>query len=135
MSKVSIDALASEVNKIMTEFETATDESIEKAMKTASKMAVEELKVANPAGSGKYGDWKEYNKGWKATKQSKKRKYPITYIHNATHYQLAHLLEKGHAIVNKKQGGRTKTESFEHIAPVAEKAEDLFFSEAVKEIK
>lgn len=42
-------------------------------------------------------------------------------VFNKKHYRLTHLLEFGHA---KQNGGRTR--SFPHIAPVNEKAVDIF---------
>lgn len=117
MSKVTVDKLASEITKVLEEFKDFTEEAVDKGVSETAQEAVKELQNAHPAGSGKYGSWdKKYNKGW--TVKKTKRDKTAT-IHNATDYQLTHLLEKGHAL---KGGGRTK--AFPHIAPVAEKCED-----------
>ena len=88
-----------------------------------SQTALKKLRSAHPAGSGEYGSWDKYNRGWTVMKT--KRDKTAT-IHNATDYRLTHLLEKGHAKVN---GGRTR--AFPHIAPVAEECED----ELIKNIR
>lgn len=127
-SKVTVDQMASEMNKILEEFADFTDEAVDKGVSETAKDAVKELRGAHPAGSGKYGSWdKKYNKGWKVTQTKTDLRYhKKATIHNATDYQLTHLLEKGHAL---KGGGRTQ--AFPHIAPVAEKCED----ELIKNIK
>lgn len=132
MSKVSVDDLAKEINKIMDDFAGATEEACESGVKTTAKDAVKKLHSAHPSGSegqpsGKYGSWNEYNRGWTVRKEPKKRQKGIlSIIHNKDHYMLTHLLEKGHAKIN---GGRTQ--SFSHIAPVAEEAEE----ELIKNIR
>ena len=123
-TKVKVDNLASAVMKALEEFSDFTDEAVDKGVSETAKDAVKKLQNAHPEGSGQYGSWDiSYNKGWtvKKTKRDKKAT-----IHNATDYQLTHLLEKGHAKVN---GGRTR--AFPHIAPVAEECEDAL----VKNIK
>ena len=123
-TKVTVDKLANEVNKVFEEYIGFTEEAVDKGVSETADEAVKELRNAHPAGSGQYGSWdKKYNKGW--TVKKVKRDKTAT-IHNATDYQLTHLLEKGHA---KKNGGRTR--AFPHIAPVAEKCEDAL----IKNIK
>lgn len=126
--KVTVDELASAIMKELEEFQNVTDEAVEKGVSETAKDAVKELQNAHPSGSGRYGSWdKKYNKGWKVMQtKTDKRYHKKATIHNATDYQLTHLLEKGHALRN---GGRTR--AFPHIAPVAEKCED----ELVKNIK
>mgnify|MGYP003295658549 CR=1 FL=1 len=126
--KVTVDELASAIMKELEEFQNVTDEAVEKGVSETAKDAVKELQNAHPRGSGRYGSWdKKYNKGWKVMQtKTDKRYHKKATIHNATDYQLTHLLEKGHALRN---GGRTR--AFPHIAPVAEKCED----ELVKNIK
>jgi hypothetical protein len=126
--KVKVDNLAKEILQTMEEFADFTEEAVDKGVSETAKEAVEELRNAHPSGSGQYGSWDEsYNKGWKVMQtKTDKRYHKKATIHNATDYQLTHLLEKGHAL---RSGGRTR--AFPHIAPVAEKCED----QLIKNIK
>lgn len=123
--KVKVDNLTKAILTELEKFKDVTDEACEKGVSETAKTAVKELQNAHPIGSegqpsGKYGSWDEYNKGWKVMQtKTDKRYHKKATIHNATHYQLTHLLEKGHALV---KGGHTA--AFKHIAPVAEKCED-----------
>lgn len=122
MSKtIKPDQLAKEIEQALADFAGVTEEACEKGVADTASDAVQALRNAHPAGSGDYGSWdKRYNKGWKIMQtKTDKRYHRKATIHNATDYQLTHLLEKGHAKVN---GGRTR--AFPHIAPVAEKCED-----------
>lgn len=81
------------------------------AKETAQEL-VADLKKSSPKRTGKYA------KGWRIKKSGK------TYIvHNATNYQLTHLLEYGHA---KRSGGRTGSKV--HIRPAEEKAVNSFLN-------
>ena len=125
--KVKIDDLSKAILQELENFKDVTDEACDKGVSETAKTAVRELHNAHPPGSGKYGSWNEYNKGWKVMQtKTDKRYHKKATIHNATHYQLTHLLEKGHALV---KGGHTA--AFKHIAPVAEKCDD----ELLKNIK
>ena len=124
--KVKVDNLTKAILTELENFKDVTDEACDKGVSETAKKAVKELRNAHPKGSkgqaaGKYGSWDEsYNKGWKVMQtKTDKRYHKKATIHNATDYQLTHLLEKGHAT---RDGGRTQ--SFQHIAPVAEKCED-----------
>lgn len=120
--KTTVDDLSKTIMNTLEEYVGAIDANVEKAIKLTSKEAVHELKAADPPGSGRYGSWKDYNKGWKVMyKTTDKRAHRGATIHNDTHYQLAHLLEFGHAMPN---GGRSK--AYVHISPIAEKAEKEF---------
>lgn len=128
MSKVKVDQLSKAINEALNEFVNFTEEAVDKGVSETAKEAVKELQNAHPSGSGQFGSWdKSYNKGWKVMQtKTDKRYHKKATIHNATDYQLTHLLEKGHAL---RGGGRTR--AFPHITPVAEKCED----ELVKNIK
>lgn len=121
MSKtIKPDQLAKEIEQALTDFVGVTEEACEKGVSETARGAVQALRNAHPSGSGDYGSWDDYNKGWKIMQtKTDKRYHRQATIHNATNYQLTHLLEKGHATVD---GGRTR--AFPHIAPVAEKCED-----------
>lgn len=118
--KTSIDNLDKVFMDTLNEYKNACDENADEAIQYTAKEAVQELRNAHPAGSGKYGSWKAYNKGWTIMQTKRdKRDHKSATVHNKDHYQLTHLLEKGHALV---QGGRAR--AFPHIAPVAEQAEE-----------
>ena len=118
--KIKPEELKNYLEECLIEYMDVTDEACERGVTLTAKDAVKELHNAHPDGSGNYGSWdKKYNKGWKVMQtKTDKRYHRKATIHNATDYQLTHLLEKGHALVN---GGRTR--AFPHIAPVADKCE------------
>lgn len=96
--------LSDEIKKALKEFTTEVEEGLEKAKEKHAKDGAKTLKTTSPKKTGKYA------KGWRA-----KRVGTSWTIHNATDYQLTHLLEKGHAKVG---GGRVAGRP--HIAPVEE---------------
>lgn len=94
---------ANELMNILQEYTSEVEEGLEKEAEKAAKEGAKTLKATSPKGkTGKYG------KGWRAKKVD-----GAWVIHNATRYQIAHLLEKGHA---KRSGGRVPGRA--HIAPV-----------------
>lgn len=119
--KVEVDNLAKAILEELENFKDVTDEACDKGVTETAKEAVQALRNAHPAGSGDYNSWDEYNKGWTKRKSGQKTKLKgiQAVIWNEKHYQLTHLLEKGHAKVN---GGRTR--AFPHIAPVEDKCSD-----------
>lgn len=126
--KCTIQQLDRSFMDILDAYKDATEETVQKAVKKVGDECVQELKNAHPEGSGKYHSWKEYNSGWTIMQTKRdKREHVSATVHNSGHYQLTHLLEKGHALVN---GGRAQ--DFPHIAPVADKAEDKLFN-AIKD--
>ena len=117
--KIKVDQLAKEIEKTLQDFVGVTEEACDKGVRETAKDAVQALRNAHPSGSGQYGSWDKYNRGWKVMQtKTDKRYHRKTTIHNETDYQLTHLLEKGHALAN---GGRAR--AFPHIAPVAEQCE------------
>lgn len=130
-SKVDIDELAKAVQFELEIYAHTTQEDVENATNNTAKFVLKELRNAKPPGSEKYGSWDAYRKGWQSKRENKKKKYLYNLvIHNKTHYRLAHLLEKGHALV---AGGRTS--SFEHIRPIQQRAEDIFVDEIIHELE
>ena len=81
-----------------------------------AKETVQKLKNTSPKGSPHE---RKYAEGWKV---SKKERADLV-VHNATNYQLTHLLEKGHVIRNKK-GTYGRTHPIKHIEPAEEWAAD-----------
>lgn len=102
----NVDNIAQEIMRHLRAYESEVKEKIEVSGKEVSKNLVSRLKVTSPELTG------SYRKGWRVKKVGNK-----FIIHNATDYQLTHLLEKGHAIW---QGGRAP--AIPHIAPAEQEA-------------
>jgi len=110
-SKVSIDQMASEIMKGLTEYADLATDELKASVKDAGKTARDEIQATAPKDTGAYA------KSW-TTKTTKEFSNGITVVvHSKNRYQLAHLLEFGHA---KRGGGRVEGKS--HIAPAEEKA-------------
>lgn len=119
MSGVKIDALASEIVKLMEEYasEVAADTKVE--AKAVAREAVKELKQISPEGPGsKKGHYKD---GW-ASKVERENAVSINIkVYNKKKPGLTHLLEKGHA---KRGGGRV--EGKPHISKVEKSAAENY---------
>lgn len=127
MKRVAPTELASEIGKILDEFQGATEDAVADAIIDVAEDAVRDLREANPPGSGKYSSWSKYNSGWERTKLESRKDGFKSIVHNKKHYQLTHLLEHGHAL---RGGGSAK--AFPHIAPVEENVEKSILSKIKK---
>ena len=130
--KINPDELAKAVTDIMSEFVGATEDNVAGAVLRVSERTASELRSVTPPGRApRYRSWSAYLADWDTTKLSvnKKGLYSVA-VHNKRHYQLAHLLEHGHAL---HQGGRA--DPYEHITPIEEKSEDQLLAEIKKGIK
>lgn len=129
--KVSVDDLSNVILEYLENFKDVTEEACKDGVLTTADEAVKDLRSAHPAGSGKYGSWDEYDKGWtkRASTMKTKEKGILAVVYNQKHYRLTHLLEKGHALVG---GGRTQ--AFPHIAPVEQKCEENLIKNIRKNI-
>ena len=78
--------------------------------------------------------WTHYAKGWDYTATGKYSKRYI--VHNKTHYQLTHLLEKGHRIVTKdgRDTGK-RAPAYPHIAEINDKVPDIVEEQFYKRLK
>lgn len=105
----SIDNLASEIIKGLTEYADLADTEMKKAVRKTAISVKKEISENAPKRTGKYA------KSW-ATKKTKENSHALEMtVHSKDRYQLAHLLEKGHA---KRGGGRVAGRP--HIAPAEE---------------
>ena len=106
---IPVGNLADEVIKQLGEYAEVTTDGMKKAVNDAGKTVKKEIQANAPVQSGKY------KKSWTVKKTAESAtKLEIT-VHSKNCYQLAHLLEHGHA---KRNGGRTK--AIPHIAPAEE---------------
>ena len=109
--RIKIDELASTIVKGMTAYSELATEEVKKAVKKAGASVRKDISANAPKNTG------AYSKSWtvKTTKETP-NSLELT-VHSKNRYQLAHILEKGHAL---RGGGRAPAQP--HIAPAEEKA-------------
>lgn len=110
----SIDDMASEIMKGLTEYADLADTEMKKAVKKTATTVKNEISANAPKKSGRY------KKSW-ATKKVKENSHSLEMtVHSKNRYQIAHLLEHGHA---KRGGGRVA--AIPHIAPAERHGEEM----------
>ena len=120
----SIDDLASEVMKGLTEYADLADAEMKKAVRKTATTVKNEISANAPVKSGRY------KKSW-VTKKTKENSHSLEMtVHSKNRYQIAHLLEHGHA---KRGGGRVA--AIPHIAPAESNGEVLLTELIEKALK
>ena len=109
--RVAIDKMASAIMEGLTEYADLATDELKAAVRKAGTNVKKDIKANAPKKSG------AYSKSWtvKTTKETS-NSLELT-VCSPKKYQLAHLLEFGHA---KRGGGRTKAQP--HIKPAEESA-------------
>ena len=112
--KIPIDLLSETVMKELNEYADVACDDMKEAVKSASTLVKNQIKATAPKSTGAYA------KSW-STKNTREtsRSLEVT-VYSRNRYQLAHLLEHGHA---KRGGGRVAARP--HIAPAEENGEEL----------
>ena len=120
MSKTTVGNMAEAIMKELDEYSGLASDSVKTAVKAAAKTVKTEISANAPVRTGKY------KKSWttKTTDESSSSLH-IT-VHSKNRYQIAHLLEHGHA---KRNGGRVR--AIPHIAP----AEEIGVEQLERDIK
>ena len=109
VNTVRVDQLANVIMQGLTDYADAQSEMVKQSVKDVSKEVKKEISANAPKRTG------AYKKSW-ATKKTKETSNSLTMtVHSKNRYQIAHLLEHGHA---KRGGGRVA--SIPHIAPAEE---------------
>lgn len=118
--KISISQLSAAVMEELEEYADLAAEDMKSAVKKAAVTVRKDIEVSAPRNTG------DYAKSWavKTTKESSNA-LQVT-VHSRNRYQLAHLLEHGHA---KRGGGRVAARP--HIAA----AEDAGIEQLEREIE
>ena len=109
MEKVKIGELADAIMAGLEEYKDLATDEMKKSVKKSGKTVKQEIEKNAPKRTGKY------KKSW-AVKTTKEDANSIELtVYSRNRYQLAHLLEFGHA---KRGGGRVR--AIPHIAPAEE---------------
>ncbi|MBO5526387.1 MAG: HK97 gp10 family phage protein [Clostridia bacterium] len=120
--KVKINDFETVLKDILDDYKDNVTERTKRAVVQVAKIAQQETKAGANVRTGKY------RSGWAVKEDAVSRLRTEAIVYNRSRYQLAHLLEKGHAL---RGGGRVK--AFPHIEP-AEQHALKNMEEAVKKI-
>ena len=124
----SIDDMAAEIMEglIMeglSEYAELADTAMKKAVRKTATAVKNEISANAPVKSGRY------KRSWTAKKTKENSHTLEMTVHSKDRYQIAHLLENGHAMRN---GGRV--EGIPHIAPAEEHGEEMLTRLIEKEL-
>ena len=119
-----MDELASAINEGLQEYATLAATGVKSAVSKYAKNVKEQIVAGAPTRTG------HYKSSWVATKQEESSQSLQMVVHSKDRYQLAHLLENGHA---KRGGGRVAGRP--HIAPAEQMGEELLQSLIEKALK
>lgn len=120
----SIDDMTAEIMKGLTEYANLVDAEMKKAVRKTATTVKNEISANAPVKSGRY------KKSW-AAKKTKENSHSLEMtVHSKNRYQIAHLLEHGHA---KRGGGRVA--AIPHIAPAEANGEVLLTELIEKALK
>ena len=106
MAGVSIDAMADAIMEGLLEYADMATDEMKTAVKKAGRTVRKEIQAGAPVKSG------AYQKSWAVKTMKESSNALEVVVHSKNRYQLAHLLEKGHA---KRGGGRVGGKA--HNAP------------------
>ena len=109
--KCTIDNLAKTIMEGLQEYADLASEDVKAAVRKAGKNVKADIAANAPKRTG------AYSKSWTVKTQKETANRLEVVVHSKNRYQLAHLLEHGHA---KRGGGRVAGKP--HIAPAEEKA-------------
>lgn len=129
---VPLERLDAELQAILEEYEEDIDSSVQG---TVRKIAQKAAKAVRAEAHSKVGGSKYYKDWSYKSDNDKKRLHYGAVVYNKKHYQLAHLLEKGH--VSKNGTGRTFgfVAGRPHIQPVEEQVIQDLYQDIVRIIK
>lgn len=101
-----------DIQDILAGYGDEIQELAQKEAESIAKEGVKVLKATSPRNKKNSSHRGQYARGWRVKKENSRGSVHCI-IHNATDYQLTHLLEKGHL---KRNGGYTSP--IVHIKPV-----------------
>lgn len=122
MSKsVAISDMSKEIIKGLNEYANLANDEMKQSVKKVSRDVKDEIKQNAPTKTGAYRD------SWAVKKLGENASTLQMVVYSKNRYQLAHLLENGHA---KRGGGRVSGKA--HIAPAEQKGVKKLLQEIEK---
>ena len=121
---VQIGDLADAVMETLEEYADLAAEDVKQAVRDAGETVKKEIRANAPRDTGAYA------KSWAVRKTKETSSSLILTVHSRNRYQIAHLLEHGHA---KRGGGRVP--AYPHIAPAEQKGVEQLEDEIRKALE
>ena len=109
---VSIDEMSDAIMDELEKYKDLAADDLKDAVKETAKTVRKEIQANAPVDTGKY------KKSWSVKNMHEDAESIVLVVHSRNRYQIAHLLEHGHA---KRGGGRVAARP--HIAAAEEKGE------------
>ena len=122
--KVSVDQLSDAIMEGLDEYAELAAEEVKTAVRKAGKTVKEQIAQTAPERTGAYA------KSWAVKKTRESSQSLEVTVHSRNRYQIAHLLEHGHA---KRGGGRVS--AIPHIAPAEQAGEEQLLTDIEKALK
>ena len=122
--KVSIDGLRDAVMKGLQEYADLAADDMKDAVKNTAKSVRKDIQANAPVRTGKY------KKSWSVKTVSESADSIDLVVHSRNRYQIAHLLEHGHA---KRGGGRVAARP--HIAAAEQTGNEKLVREIESKLK
>ncbi|MDD3338062.1 MAG: HK97 gp10 family phage protein [Lachnospiraceae bacterium] len=110
--RVRVDQMADALAQTMAGYADLSNEVMKECVTAVSQSVKKDIQAGAPVKSGKY------KKSWAAKKVQENANSLTMAVHSRDRYQIAHLLEHGHA---KRGGGRVQ--AMPHIAPAEQRGE------------
>lgn len=109
MSKVTVDNMSDAIMEELNKYKDMAADDLKSAVKKAASTVRKDIQAGAPSDTGKY------KKSWSVKTVSEDSESIGLVVHSRNRYQIAHLLEHGHA---KRGGGRVAARP--HIAKAGE---------------
>ena len=122
--KVSVDQLADAIMEGLEDYADLAADEVKKAVRKAGKTVKDQISQTAPRRTGAYAN------SWAVKKTGETSQSLQVTVHSRNRYQIAHLLEHGHA---KRGGGRVR--AIPHIAPAEAAGEEQLISEIERALK
>lgn len=122
--RIQVSELADSVMDMLNEYADTTADDMKQTVKSAGKTVKDEIKNHAPQDTGKYA------KSWSVKNMGETAHSIQVIVHSRNRYQIAHLLEHGHA---KRGGGRVAARP--HIAAAEEVGEEQLEREIERSLR
>lgn len=126
------EPITAQMEKLLREYSNDIQDVLEDTEKEVAKETVKRLKAASPVNKENYKGAKPgtYRRGWRVSVDIDE-----VVVHNTTGWQLTHILNNGHAVVNRYGDTGSRVAGDNHISNEARWAETEFPDRVVQALE